>query len=618
MKKSMTSAVCAGALVVAAIAACSAGNEPTGSGGNDGGASTSSSASGGSGGSASTSSFAGGAGGQSSGAGGGNLSGHCDEGSCTAAGGVCSPENVCVIAENTGNIDQGTQGLLDAGGSADAAFRWLYPYDETVFPRGLVPPTLQFDGVAPDAIKLAVHFDGLDYVGYFAGSNPGRLKLSDAVWTALTLAADGNDSVAVDVTKVSGGQVTGPITEHWKIAQGSLRGTIYYETYDSQLAGGLGSVGIMKLAPNASQPQVLKTGCGNVCHTASADGSTLVASTAFPSGSAAYDLNNGGATIKSKGDNSYTYGGLYPDGSILVSSTNYRTWTPGFFGSGPSRVYNVTTGAQIATPSWDSAVTNAGNPAFSPDGKFIAFNHEDTGGGHSLAMMGYDKGSNTFSGLTDLANDPSRFLGWPAFTPDSKWVVYHAGSSNVFETDNGATGDLFMVNTQTKATVRLDAADGYANGQNYLPANDPNLSFAPTVLPVAVGGYFWTVFTSHRSYGNTLPSLDNNGQNGKLWVAAIDLDPSDGIDPSHPAFFLDGQEYSADNLRGFWVLDPCQGDGVTCQTGLDCCGGYCENGSCSTTTTECSDEFELCSTAADCCDPTFECINGHCAQPPPQ
>ena len=540
----------------------------------------------------------------------------CDQGSCNLAGGMCV-NNVCTINENPGNVDSTTKGELDAGGNADAAFAWLYPYDATVFPRGLSAPTMQFGGANPDAMKVKVTSPGMNYTGYYGASSPGRVSVSAAVWKAITLAAGPLDDLKVEVTKVSGGMAAGPIQETWTIAQGSLRGTIYYETYGSQLAGGLGSVGIMKIAPGATQPTVIKTGCGNVCHTASADGSTLVASTAFPSGSSSYDLSNGAATIKANPDNSFTYGGIYPDGSFVVSATNYRTWTPGFFGSGPSRVYDTHTGAQTPTASWDSAVTNAAMPAFSPDGNYIVFNREDTGQGKSLATMKYDHASNTFSALTDVTASTTEYLGWPAFTPDSKWIVYHAGSSQVFETDSNATGDLMIVDPATHQTARLDSLDGYKNGSTYLPANDPNLNFAPTVLPEAVGGYFWVVFTSHRSYGNTLPSKDNMDQNGKLWVAAIDLKPQDGKDPSHPAFYISGQEAGADNLRGFWVLDPCQKDGNTCVTGDQCCGGFCEMGMCSATHTGCAKEFEKCSSAADCCDPGSLCINGHCAAPPP-
>jgi len=540
----------------------------------------------------------------------------CDPTSCTAAGGMCT-NNVCIINENTGNVDATTKGLLDTGGSADPTFAWLYPYDATVFPRGLQSPALQFGGSSsPSAIKIHITAKSLDYTGYFMTGSPTRVALGAAEWKAVTLAAGPNDDVKIDATEAGGGQASGPITEHWSVAQGSLRGTIYYETYGSPLAGGLGSVGIMKIAPGAAQPVVIKTGCGNVCHTASADGSTLVASTAFPSGSASYDLATGAALIKAQPDNSFTYGGIYPDGSITVSATNYRTWVPGF-GGGPSRVYDTHTGAQIPTPSWDSIITNAAMPAFSPDGKNIVFNREDLGQGRMLSTMAYDPGTKAFSGLTNIANDPSLYLGWPAFTPDSKWVVFHAGSNQVFETDSGATGDLKIVDAATHTVTRLDALDGYKAGSTYLPAMDPNLNFAPTILPEAVGGYFWVVFTSHRSYGNTLPTQDNMDQNGKLWVAALDLNPVAGKDASHPAFYLDGQEQAADNLRGFWVLDPCAHDGNTCSTGDQCCGGYCDGGMCRSSHMGCAQDFDKCSVASDCCNMADLCINGHCATPPP-
>jgi hypothetical protein len=442
-----------------------------------------------------------------------------------------------------------------------------------------------------------------------------RIALTQTMWNAVMGAVSSSkEAVKVDVTKIYNGAVSGPISESWFVAQGSLRGTIYYETYDSQIAGGLGSVGIMKIQPGTATPQVIKSGCGNVCHTASADGSTLVANTGFPGGSASYDLKNAASTIHADPGTIYTYGGIYPDGSFLVSATNYRTWFPGTL----SRVYDVKSGANIATPSWDSQVSNGGTPAFSPDGKHIAFVHEDKDQGHTLSVMDYDANTKAFSNLVDIATHASAYVAWPAFTPDSQYVVYHVGSNEQFETDSGATGDVYTVDLATHTTHRLDALDGYSGSTTYLPANDPNLSFAPTVLPEAVGGFFWVVFTSHRSYGNMIASQDNNDEYGKLWVAALDIGAAPGTDGSHPAFFLDGQEHEADNLRGFWVLDPCKANGQTCGTGDECCGGYCRSDDggplvCVPPPGGCSHEYEKCTTAADCCDSGVQCINGKCA-----
>jgi hypothetical protein len=359
----------------------------------------------------------------------------------------------------------------------------------------------------------------------------------------------------------------------------------------------------------------IANGCGNVCHTASADGSTLVSGSGFAGiTSVSYTLKGVPTVRKVQNNQSFVYGGLTPNGALAMSSTNYRTWLPS-----KSQLFDTTTGAQLAAPGWDGVVTNAAMPAFSPDGKKIAFNREDTGGGHTLATMNVDLATRTFSGLTDVANDPGQYLGWPAFTPDGNTLVYHAGSSPLFETDadgdTGAasTGDLFSVDLVTKKTARLDKLDGYS----YLPDSDPNMNFAPTVLPEAVGGYFWIVFTSHRSYGNTLPSKDNGDTNGKLWVAALDMNAPAGTDGSHPAFYLDGQESEADNLRGFWVLQPCDDDGSSCASGDECCGGYCVGGVCTATPNGCAKEFDKCKSGGDCC-AGLQCINGKCAQPPPK
>ena len=174
------------------------------------------------------------------------------------------------------------------------------------------------------------------------------------------------------------------------------------------LAGGLGSVGIMEIQPGAKQPTVLKKGCGNVCHTASADGSTLVAATSLL-GSAAYDLQTNVSTINAAANEHYTYGGLYPDGSFEMSATHYRTWI-----SAPSRLYDTKTETNIPALGWDSVITNGGTTAFSPDGKQIAFVHEDENP-RTIAAMDFSVGNHTFSNLVDIATDPSNSLAWPAF-----------------------------------------------------------------------------------------------------------------------------------------------------------------------------------------------------------
>ena len=151
------------------------------------------------------------------------------------------------MQENPGNVSAGDQTKLLAGGNADAGFKWLYPYDKTVFPRGLTAPVLQLAGTAPSAFYVHVKSKFLDYQGFFAGTNPAQVTLSAFTWKTISQSAQANDPVSVEVTKIAGGLVTGPTKETWTIAQGALKGTVYYNSYNSPLAGNNGATLRMKV-----------------------------------------------------------------------------------------------------------------------------------------------------------------------------------------------------------------------------------------------------------------------------------------------------------------------------------------------------------------------------------
>ncbi|HEV8247515.1 MAG TPA: hypothetical protein VGP93_17180, partial [Polyangiaceae bacterium] len=229
--------------------------------------------------------------------------------------------------------------------------------------------------------------------------------------------------------------------------------------------------------------------------------------------------------------------------------------------------------------------------------------------------------------------------GWPTFTPDGESVIFHAGSSAEFEAAEPNTGELYRVDVASRQVSRLDAANGRSGGAAYLAQEELNLNFVPTVLPVAVGGYYWVMFTSRRAYGNSVaPGAPGELGAGrfakasprkKIWVAAIDLDYSGKVDPSHPAFYLDGQELAAGNLRPFAALEPCREQGASCESGADCCERFCREVDRDAQGTPilqcvpppesgCSNLDEACGAAADCCNSAQLCIGGRCALPAPE
>jgi hypothetical protein len=251
-------------------------------------------------------------------------------------------------------------------------------------------------------------------------------------------------------------------------------------------------------------------------------------------------------------------------------------------------------------------------PSFAPDGSKVVFNDYDNGQGHSLAIMDFDNATNTFSNRKEIFRDAGLFPGWPFFTPDAKKVVFALGDGSDFATAQDPPlwrqlnhSDLYVVDSAgSTKPVLLELASG-----GPLNTRDQHLNYYPTVSPVAAGGYFWVFFTSRRSYGNVMTQPETDATTKKIWVSAIDIE-SGGADPSHPAFYLPGQELASGNIRAFATLSPCHSDGSSCATGIDCCSGFCVEGSCSPPK-GCSNVEDKCKINEDCCD-SLRCIGGFC------
>jgi len=212
---------------------------------------------------------------------------------------------------------------------------------------------------------------------------------------------------------------------------------------------------------------------------------------------------------------------------------------------------------------------------------------------------------------------------------------YHQDNAQyqIYRADNRC--DLNVPPSTAAAGGVFSANSGFFDYRaNYLP------SFAPT----ATGGESWLVFTSRRMYGNV--AVDNAWDpppaytcaagtipTKKLWVAAVDSSWTPGTDPSHPAFYLPGQELAAGNSDGHWVGLPCTALNGACQSDDDCCGGtggsptnQCRVTSSSTfpatrlckAKSSCASSNQSCTVTSDCCTglvcPTG---GGLCFQPPP-
>ncbi len=553
---------------------------------------------------------------------------------------------------------------------ADGNMAILYPYDGTMLPLALPAPLLQWSngGVAADGgVVVTLQYPptgatifSISELVSESTTSPVPLRAAkprytfpQANWFAFEQTVHRNRAALGDTGRILVRRRVGATTYHSQaidvhFAPGQLKGKIYYNSYGTALvsnfggaqqsaggafAGGNFGAATLVIPAGGTTPTVAAgangaSGCF-VCHSASADGSTLVS--AAQSGYTAYKwalpgtAPNAGVSL---GTSALTFAGINPTATRAMSSST--TWG----GDASSRLFNLS-GALV--PSNLPASLKGGFPTFATDGSAVAFAFRagtvspplsattKNADGKSLATMTFD-GNATFGSFKVIATPASGLVAWPAFLPAGQGgIVYQVETRTSLDggygmtrhdaeasTYSGATGELWWASTgASPQPTRLHRANGYdaAGTTGALPTDPPNghagyggptgpagagfyeqnYNYEPSVLPTTIGGYSWVVFTSRRKYGNVAtinpyasdPRYDNisiDPTPKKLWVAAVNSSPVAGFDPSWPAFYLPGQELIAGNSRAAFALNACAAPSATltsanlCDTDLDCCG----------------------------------------------
>lgn len=230
--------------------------------------------------------------------------------------------------DNPAGLSQADVKDLLAGGPTDE-MTWLYPYEGTVFPRGMLAPLIMWNGdPAVDAVYLRITSRAFSYRGILKPTTQSGLWLPfglTGTWTSMALAAvtgalatqlpipqhvwdlagkqtlGKTDIFTLELTERIDGQIHGPIAAHVRIAQAELKGSVYYDSCLSTLQGGTAldwltgpSAAGRSFANLASGSKVLRIPPGGTaelvlsdpgtfdgrcqgCHAVSANGSRLTA-----------------------------------------------------------------------------------------------------------------------------------------------------------------------------------------------------------------------------------------------------------------------------------------------------------------------------------------------------
>jgi len=517
---------------------------------------------------------------------------------------------------NAAGLDQPTMMLFDTPVGPDPSMTIVYPYNETVFPLGVLAPEMQWNGVSGTNIyRLEITEKYLQTVMYFQTGAPARYLMSQVDWESVGASGTGSqsDPVAIKLARLTNGTAYEPVTQTWHIAQGKVRGAVYYWELPGVCGNG-GNGKILKIKPDSATPEEFfnPNDCWG-CHTVSRDGKTMMAvlDTSVPFPQFTLDLTQSPSV----------YAGIQPSSALggtfsAFNHTSDKIMVSDDDASSPQtsvlKIVNAANG-QVLNPN--AMGSGCGEPAWSPDGTKVAAICGLNNGGWifdakagNLAIGDVGADGVTVSNVQTIVPQAAGVgrPAYPSFTSDSQYIAYGRPTAGSRSTGQGK---LWLVKPDGTEPKELNNA------------SSDNKSFNPVFAPQRAGGYYWLVFISRRDYGNTL--VNTNRQ--QLWMTAID-DPPSAADPSHPPFYMRGQEGCGLSENAYMAKEPCKEQGEGCVTGADCCGGQCVKDPASGMYVcgeppppgSCSETGNACTTQADCCNPADQCIDGFCTPKPPK
>jgi hypothetical protein len=436
----------------------------------------------------------------------------------------------------------------------------VYPPDGVVIPLNLAPLLFQWRNTLPGAwfhLRLEGSLGSLDLYT----SNPNRVSPGSDAWRRL-LQAHAGQSLTVTLESVAsmGAERHVAVQRTMVLADADLTATVYYWALN---------VGrIVRIEANSLTPNVLPMNSAGgqecfACHALSNTGRRL-AFTFYGGNQPGGVVDPANPEVNLIGPDTmkkWNFAAISPDDGLLL--TNYSrqlTVRDGVSGEQKSGVSNPIA-SEVAHPAW------------SPTGGSIAYASSiaDANGAAASSEIDFDRSDLTVREMNALTGVPGAVqrlipgngdaLYYPNFSPQSLFVVYNRGTHS-----RSGRDDIGQVYPATLELVDLATDDAPVTLERANPDAD---SYLATFSPFVEGGYLWVAFFSRRDYGVVL----EGHRRRQIWVAAIDQNPQPGVDPSHPAFWLPGQDVTTENMSSFFAPVPCVDVGELCETDQGCCDG---------------------------------------------
>ncbi|MGW4942130.1 TolB family protein [Actinoplanes sp. NPDC004185] len=194
----------------------------------------------------------------------------------------------------------------------------------------------------------------------------------------------------------------------------------------------------------------------------------------------------GATTVRVSVSTTGAQGNDYADGPALSGNGRYVA----FYASSANLVPGDTNGVEdVFVRDRRSGVTRrvsvtskglqgnaaSAEPAISPDGRFVAFHSGasnlvpcDTNGVDDVFVHDLRLRTTRRISVSSAGVQGDQESGWPAMSPDGRFVVFHSRATNLVARDTNANSDVFLYDLRTRTTRRVSVSSSGAQavGQN--------------------------------------------------------------------------------------------------------------------------------------------------------